>query len=53
MEVRGPPPDYLLKQATRKKNFFDDETNEPYAVQDSQENLRIPNSKPLEDCLGC
>ena len=53
MQVIGLPKEEILAQATRKKVFFDEQTNEPYLSQDSQGNLRIPSSKPLDEILMC
>lgn len=53
MEVIGLPKEDILSQATRKRVFFDEKTNEPYLSQDSQGNLRIPSSKPLDEILMC
>lgn len=48
MEVRGAPPDYVLDQSTRRKIFFDEETDRPLLMtQDSRGKLRIPGSKSL------
>jgi hypothetical protein len=35
MQVIGLPKEEILAQATRKKVFFDEQTNEPYLSQDS------------------
>jgi len=53
MQVIGLPKEEILAQATRKKVFFDEQTNEPYLSQDSQGNFRIPSSKPLDEILMC
>lgn len=52
MEVRGLPPDHVLDQSTRRKIFFDEETDEPYLVStDSRGMLRIPGTKPIPHLL--
>ena len=43
MEVRGIPPLPILDQSTRKKIFFDPDTNEPIPVQNSKGKLRLPD----------
>jgi dual specificity tyrosine-phosphorylation-regulated kinase 2/3/4 len=53
MEVIGLPSSSILSQASRKNVFFDDQTNEPFLSKDSQSNLRVPSSKPLEEILLC
>ena len=53
MEVLGLPEERILAQGQRKHEFFDPSTNEPYLTRDSQNNLRIPGSKPLEEALLC
>jgi dual specificity tyrosine-phosphorylation-regulated kinase 2/3/4 len=53
MEVIGLPSRDILAQASRKSVFFDEQTNEPYLSRDSQGNLRIPSSKPLDEVLMC
>ena len=54
MELRGLPPDSVLDQATRRKIFFDEETDEPLLVtQDSRGMLRIPGTKSLQSILSC
>ena len=53
MEVIGLPSSCILSQASRKNVFFDDQTNEPFLSKDSQSNLRVPSSKPLEEILLC
>jgi len=53
MEVIGLPSTGILSQASRKNVFFDDQTNEPFLSKDSQSNLRVPSSKPLEEILLC
>lgn len=53
MEVIGLPARDILAQASRKSVFFDEQTNEPYLSRDSQGNLRIPSSKPLDEVLMC
>jgi dual specificity tyrosine-phosphorylation-regulated kinase 2/3/4 len=56
MELIGLPPDFVLDQSTRRKIFFDDETDEPLLVTtDSRGKLRIPGSKTLRSSLlpGC
>jgi dual specificity tyrosine-phosphorylation-regulated kinase 2/3/4 len=53
MEVLGLPEDRILNQGQRKDEFFNPETNEPYLTTDSQNQLRIPGSKPLEEVLNC
>ena len=53
MQVIGLPKEEILAQATRKQVFFDEQTNEPYLSQDSQGNLRIQSSKPLDEILMC
>ena len=53
MEVIGLPSSSILSTATRKNVFFDEQTNEPFLSKDSQQNLRIPSSKPLEEILMC
>jgi hypothetical protein len=47
MELRGIPSDEVLNQSTRKKIFFDEETNEPILVPNSRGKVRIPNAKSL------
>ena len=48
MEMVGLPPDYVLDQATRRKVFFDEETDEPMHVsEDSRGMLRIPGTKSI------
>jgi len=55
MEVRGHPPEQILDQSTRRKIFFDEETDEPLLLTtDSRGKLRIPGTKPLHQILnGC
>ena len=48
IEVLGVPDNNVLKNATRKSIFFEDDTNEPKLTNDSKGNLRVPNSQPLE-----
>jgi dual specificity tyrosine-phosphorylation-regulated kinase 2/3/4 len=53
MQVAGLPPEHLLMQATRKANFFQENSNQPlYGCEDSTGNLRLPNTRPLVDILG-
>lgn len=53
MQVVGLPPDQLLTQATRKANFFQEDSNQPlYGCEDSTGNLRIPSTRPLQEILG-
>ena len=53
MEVIGLPDEHILSQAGRKNIFFDENTNEPFLSKDSQQNLRVPSSKPLDEILMC
>lgn len=53
MEVIGMPNEHILQQSTRKNIFFDENTGEPYLTKNSQNNLRIPFSKPLNEILMC
>lgn len=53
MEVIGLPDEQILSQAGRKNIFFDESTNEPFLSKDSQQNLRVPSSKPLDEILMC
>lgn len=53
MEVIGLPDQQILAQAGRKNIFFDENTNEPFLSKDSQSNLRVPSSKPLDEILMC
>ena len=53
IEVLGVPDDRILKQATRKKIFFDEGSNDPKLTTNSQGQLRVPLSKPLEQILMC
>ena len=53
MEVIGLPSKEILDQAGRQSVFFDEATGEPYLSRDSQNNLRIPSSKPLDEILMC
>jgi len=48
MEVIGLPDRATLNNASRKKIFFDEHTNEPMLTQDSKGELRVPLSKPLD-----
>jgi dual specificity tyrosine-phosphorylation-regulated kinase 2/3/4 len=51
MEVRGIPPDSVLEQSTRKKIFFDPNTDEPILTPNSRGKLRMPESKSLHMVL--
>ena len=52
MEVRGVPPDFIIDQSTRRKIFFDEETDEPLLLTtDSRGKLRIPGTKPLSQVI--
>jgi len=50
MEVLDLPPDHVLEQSTRRKLFFDDESNEPLFHENSK--VRIPGARSLESILG-
>jgi len=47
MEVLGVPSDEVLDQSTRRRLFFEEDTDEPILVPNSRGKLRIPNTKPL------
>lgn len=47
MELRGLPPKEVLDQSTRKKLFFDENTDEPILEPNSRGKKRIPNNKTL------
>jgi len=51
IEIKGSPPASLLKAATRKKLFFDEEDNYLEVV-NTKGRRRIPNSRSLEEKLG-
>jgi dual specificity tyrosine-phosphorylation-regulated kinase 2/3/4 len=53
MEVRGVPQDHVLDQSTRKKIFFDPETDEPTLTKNSRGKVRIPSSKSILSVTGC
>jgi hypothetical protein len=53
MQVIGLPSQKILEESQRRANFFPYDSNEPlYGVEDSQGNMRIPGSRPLEDIIG-
>ena len=53
MEVIGLPPMEILEVSSRRQNFFEDNSNQlAYEVYDSQDELRIPGRKPLEELIG-
>jgi dual specificity tyrosine-phosphorylation-regulated kinase 2/3/4 len=51
--VLGLPDAETLKHSTRKKIFFDEATDQPMLTNDSRGELRVPNSKPLDQILNC
>jgi hypothetical protein len=51
--VNGLPDEKLLKNASRRKVFFDENTGEPFLSKTSKDALRVPSSKPLEEVLMC
>mmetsp|Transcript_33061 Transcript_33061/g.50706 ORF Transcript_33061/g.50706 Transcript_33061/m.50706 type:complete len:155 (-) Transcript_33061:1120-1584(-) len=53
MECMNLPSQDLLARGQRTQEFFDANTNEPYLTRDSNENLRVPGKKPLEEVLMC
>lgn len=52
MEVLGVPPPKFLKQSTRKKLFFDKDGN-PRIVPNSRGKKRYPETKTLQQSIGC
>lgn len=53
MEVIGLPEMHILDVSSRRANFFEEDSNQlAYDVEDSQGNLRVPGSKPLEEIIG-
>jgi hypothetical protein len=53
MELRGIPHDNILDQATRRKLFFDEETDEPLLVPNTRGKIRIPSTKTLAGVIKC
>jgi len=53
MEVLGEPPEHVLEQSTRKKMFFDPETDEPILTKNSRGRMRIPGTKSLSNIARC
>jgi len=52
MEVLDLPPDHVLEQSTRKRLFFDEETNDPIFPENAKGNIRIPGARSLESILN-
>jgi len=54
MEMRDVPPPEVLKNAERKKKFFNnkDKKLEPIMLKNSRGKLRKPNGKPLDYVIG-
>lgn len=51
MEVRGIPSDEVLEQSTRKKIFFEEDSNDPIMVPNARGKIRMPDSKSLSQLL--
>jgi len=52
MELFGTPPSRILKQSTRRKQFFDRDGN-PRIVPNSRGKKRYPDTKSLQQAVGC
>ncbi|KAK8866494.1 hypothetical protein M9Y10_009458 [Tritrichomonas musculus] len=50
ISVLGPPPDSLLKKATRKEHFFEP-NNKPINKPNSKGRIHLPSSRPLKALL--
>jgi dual specificity tyrosine-phosphorylation-regulated kinase 2/3/4 len=51
MEVRGIPSDEVLEQSTRKKIFFEENSNDPLMVPNARGKIRMPDSKSIPQIL--